>query len=290
MPKKRDDNPRLFDLPPKSDPRPERARRINEERLWTGNKARLIQKYLVRFVQITKHGTYVDGFSGPQTPSKPESWSAGLVVGDGGPQLMRHFFLFEKDEAKVAVLEALAEESVDRDVRVFAGDFNTRVDEVLRPDVIAPREATFCLFDQRTFECEWSTVQRIADYKRGQQYKVEAFYFLAQAWLDRALQSRTRAVSLEGVEKWWGRDDYGALKDMRGTDRARWMSSRFVDELGYKYASHYEIYQTRGGKRIMYFMIHATDHPAAQRLMGEAYNEVVKPPPALDQPALPFRV
>jgi three-Cys-motif partner protein len=202
--------------------------------------------------------------------------------------MLRHFHLFELEDEKVRMLEELAAADLGRDVRVFAGDFNVRVDEILRPDVIGPNEATFCLLDQRTFECKWSTVQRLAEYKSGNKYKIELFYFLAQGWLNRALRTRTRAISLQQVHDWWGRDDFEALKDMRGADRARLMARRFQDALRYKYATHYEIYRTRGGLRVMYYMIHATDHPAAPRLMEAAYDEVVRPPVQLDQEQLPF--
>ena len=38
--------------------------------LWTKHKATLIARYLYYFVLITKHGTYIDGFSGPQKKNR----------------------------------------------------------------------------------------------------------------------------------------------------------------------------------------------------------------------------
>jgi len=35
--------------------------------VWSENKADLIARYLRYFVFITKHGTYIDPFAGPQT-------------------------------------------------------------------------------------------------------------------------------------------------------------------------------------------------------------------------------
>jgi hypothetical protein len=60
-------------------------------------------------------------------------------------------------------------------VKLFPGDFNRRVDTVLCPEWLRPTEATFCLLDQHTFECEWATVRRLADYKRESEYKIELF-------------------------------------------------------------------------------------------------------------------
>ena len=48
--------------------------------VWSHQKARLIEKYLYFFVMITKHGTYIDGFSGPQAPDALETWSAKRVI------------------------------------------------------------------------------------------------------------------------------------------------------------------------------------------------------------------
>jgi hypothetical protein len=57
---------------------------------------------------------------------------------------------------KCEQLDQLRVQYPARNVRVFPGDFNVRVDEVLQAaDIIGPREAAFCLLDQRTFECRW---------------------------------------------------------------------------------------------------------------------------------------
>ena len=47
--------------------------------LWTEHKAKLIARYLYYFVMITKHGTYIDGFAGPQN-DEPDMWAAKLVI------------------------------------------------------------------------------------------------------------------------------------------------------------------------------------------------------------------
>ena len=75
---------------------------------------------------------------------------------------------------------------------------------------------------------------------------------------------------------------------MRGADRARLMARRVQDELRYKYATHYEIYRTRGGLRVMYYMIHATDHPDAPGLMNRAYRRAVLPKEPPEQVLMEF--
>ena len=63
--------------------------------------------------------------------------------------------------------------------RVYEGDANERVHEMLEGAPITAKTACFCLIDQRTFQCHWTTVEAVAQYKR-EGYKIELFYFLAQ--------------------------------------------------------------------------------------------------------------
>src|SRR6202051_5289687 len=60
--------------------------------VWTDNKARLIMHYLHYFVLLTKHGTYIDGFSGPQSECETDSWAAKLVLASA-PRWIRPFHL-----------------------------------------------------------------------------------------------------------------------------------------------------------------------------------------------------
>ena len=41
--------------------------------------------------------------------------------------------------------------------------FNTKIDEILTNGNISQKQARFCLIDQRTFECRWETIQKIAN-------------------------------------------------------------------------------------------------------------------------------
>lgn len=60
--------------------------------------------------------------------------------------------------------------------------------------------------------------------------RVEIFYFLPQGWLDRALAAQR---DLSVLDRWWGRSDWGQLRDMRPHDRAQIMVERFKAELKY---------------------------------------------------------
>ena len=60
--------------------------------MWTAHKARFIERYLYYFVLVTKHGTYIDGFAGPQQPDDAEMWTAKRVL-ESEPRWLRHFYL-----------------------------------------------------------------------------------------------------------------------------------------------------------------------------------------------------
>jgi three-Cys-motif partner protein len=253
--------------------------RAIERPIWTENKARLIERYLYYFVLITKHGTYIDGFAGPQSPDVPEAWSARLVLASE-PRWLRKFFLCDLGKHQYEALNQLRFElpprkpnEPKRTVHIYHADFNDVVDRILGTGSITEREATFCLIDQRTFECKWSTLNRLAAHKRTGQ-KIELFYFLAARWFGRAFQ----AVNDRNlIRDWWGRDDWEQLRAMRDHDRADLLCQRFRGDLGYRSAYAWPIFSREDGGRIAYHMIHATDHDAAPLLMARAYRKALTP-------------
>ena len=258
---------------------PEPKVKIPQHPIWTENKAKLIERYLFYFVLITKHGTYIDGFAGPQQPRNPEMWAAKLVL-EIQPRWLRNFYLFETNKRKIAKLLQLKNSQPLREkkepkqqIDVRHGDFNSLILEVLESGKIKQKEATFCLLDQITFQCWWSTLVALSRYKT-QGNKIELVYFFANAWLDRALAAQRDKYVLE---KWWGRKDWPKLKDMSQTARVLLFVERLKKELGYWSVRPWPIYESEKGKRIMYYMIHATDHPAAPFAMQRAYAKAVGP-------------
>ncbi len=267
-------HPELFPALPRQ-PRPARVKNPTHP-VWTENKAKLIERYLYYFVQITKHGTYLDAFAGPQEPDKPEMWSAKLVL-QSKPKWLRNFYLFERDPKKVRLLERLKAQQPSkpkREFRVFAGDCNENLPRFLTSHKIRKSQAAFCLLDQWTFDCDWSTVEALATHKREK--KIELFYFLAAKWFERAL-SQVKEKGAKRVRAWWGRDDWRELRDMSRLERARAFADRFRNELHYKYVTPWSIYSRKRGGSVMYYMIHATDHPDAPGLMARAYERTTEP-------------
>jgi three-Cys-motif partner protein len=243
--------------------------------IWTENKAKLIERYLYYFVLITKHGAYIDGFAAPQANDKPESWAAKLVL-ESRPAFLRDFWLCDIDAVGIRRLEDLVASQPkirNRKIEIVPGDFNKNVAHILASSNIDENTASFCLLDQRTFECEWRTLEVLAKHKK-RQHKIELFYFLASGWLDRAMDAVKKNEAV--VEKWWGQKDWKSLKGMRSRERVNLFCKRFRDELGYAHAYPWEIFSREVGGRVMYHMIHATDHAEAPKIMNRAYLNATK--------------
>src|SRR5712671_4892577 len=95
----------LIELPP-ADLKVAEKKFKERNPIWTGCKAKLIERYLFYFVQITHSGTYIDAFAGPQETEKHEMWSAKLVM-ESNPRWLRNFFLFEIKSSQVELLRQL---------------------------------------------------------------------------------------------------------------------------------------------------------------------------------------
>jgi three-Cys-motif partner protein len=264
-----------YDLPP------EPAINTGQNPVWTDNKARFIMLYLKYFVYITHHGTYIDGFAGPQQECETDAWAARLVL-ESKPRWIRHIHLCDANREQVKRLRALAAEQpqfddkgrrINRDINVYHGDFNQKLGEILQKAEISESEATFCLLDQRTFECDWASVAALAQHKQTGN-KIELFYFLAICWLERALSG---IKDTDKLARWWGRSDWTSLKGMRREALRDEIVNRLKTDFRYQSVKAYPIYNRDSGGAIMYYMIHATDHPEAPSQMARAYRNVVRP-------------
>jgi three-Cys-motif partner protein len=161
-----------------------------------------------------------------------------------------------------------------RTITVHSGDFNVTVDELLKNGRLTQKEATFCLLDQRTFECHWSTLEKIAAYKTAPNNKIELLYFLGVGWIHRAISGLKMEAAV--MEPFWGRSDWRRLPEMSCIEMAELVRMRFSEELGYKHTAAYPIYDRDHSNHVMYFMIHASDHDEAPALMVRAHSKSVR--------------
>ena len=271
----------LFKLPPE-DLKVAEKKFKERNPIWTGCKAKLIERYLFYFVQITHSGTYIDAFAGPQEEDKHEMWSAKLVM-ESNPRWLRNFFLFDIKKSLVEFIRQMCKSQPPRNkqkneparkIKIYEGDFNQKIIEVLAENPIRDKEPTFCLLDQRTRDCDWASVELLAAHKKGG-HKIELFYFFPEGWINRSM-SELEIQKDEKLQKWWGNPNWIELLKRQGPARARFVCDRFKSELKYKHVYPFAIYEKKDkGGRVMYYMIHASDHDEAPVLMSRAYEKAL---------------
>lgn len=272
-----------------------RYKRI-EYPIWTENKAHFIQLYLRYFVQVTKHGAYIDGFAGPQSFDQLDAWSAALVL-KTEPKWLRDFFLCELSRRGLDALKKLVESQpetrdkrgrrLSRKIQILPGDFNVKVKEILNSTHITQKEATFCLLDQRMFECHWASLVKLAKYKTPPNNKIELLYFLGVGWLHRSLSGIRKS---DKALRWWGRPTWRDLSTMTSLGIVELVRQRFQEELGYRFVAAYPIYDRNEGNKVMYYMIHASDHEDAPALMVRAYHKAVRASSSSTQERFDFSI
>jgi three-Cys-motif partner protein len=235
---------------------------------------------------ITKHGAYIDGFAGPQDKANAQSWAAKLVT-EISPPWMKAFFLCELNKTSYSDLTSMLDAQPKirgRKIQHRNADFNQWIDEILGSGAITDQTATFALLDQRSTECHWATVKKLAAHKRGPR-KVELFYFVPTGWVHRSVkETEDKGV----LDAWWGDDGWRQVEGIK-QDQAAALLLKKIQSLGYRDVKSWPICaREHGAGRTMYHMIHATDHLAAPKLMYRAYRNLIGNVPVGKQTEFPF--
>jgi three-Cys-motif partner protein len=164
------------------------------------------------------------------------------------------------------------------------GDFNQWIDTVLASGNVTNKTASFALLDQRSTECHWATVEKLATHKQGST-KIELFYFFPTGWIHRAI-SETKDKSV--LDAWWGDGSWKQIESV-SQDQASRLCLNKIQALGYRDVKSWPISAREAGAgRTMYHMIHATDHLEAPKLMYRAYRNLIGCVPAGEQTKFNF--
>lgn len=269
------DNGELFEDSPGGVAAAELTFAPNGRVLWTHTKAKLIEAYIRLFLQITKHGVYIDAMAGQQWDGHDDEWAAKLVA-NISPDYLNKLFLSDLDLSKVEALREMVSSVLPQKsgkrrrtkYDIQQGDFNLLVDDILASGAIKQSTATFCLIDQHTHECHWRTLEKLARHKDGD-HKIEIFYFLATGWLPRVIATLKDTSVLD---RWWGNNGWQSVAGYGNSQLSQTVVQRFKTELGYKHVFEFPILKEGNEGREMFRMIHASDHERAPKLMESAYK------------------
>jgi three-Cys-motif partner protein len=262
--------------------------------IWTEEKLRVLECYLNAFAKACKShplGWYaLDIFAGGglniSGTSGAEIKGSALIALEACRPLAQRVMLCERNSKVIPALTHRVTPYGER-AKVFCGDANVLIKDML---ALAPKTApTFAFLDPEGSELAWSTVEAIADHKRhSSQYKVEQLILLpTDMGFVRMLpiNSETDEASAAKLTAMFGHDRWYEIYEQRkkghlSPDAAR---TAYVDlycqdllDLGYKHVQEREINKIKQDGTFgapMYFLIHASDNDAGERIMGWCFDK-----------------
>ncbi|WP_447924745.1 three-Cys-motif partner protein TcmP [Georgenia muralis] len=266
---------------------------------WSRNKLEILQGYLPAFNRASKSAEeriYIDLMAG-----EPENYdrdtgetfdgSARLALASD-PGFTR--FVFGEAPQKASRLQAdLEHRYPGAPFRVYPGDCNITIDQMLA-DLREIRWApTFVFLDQQAAELRWETMAKLAGFKSGKT-KAEQWILWSPAMIvkgvhgTKAEEFATRVDRLYGSRRW--RQILAARVDRDITARQfraemvnllRW---QFEVDLGYRHTIRIPMTMRNGSD--LYDMIFATDHPAGLKIMSHLYGKAAEREPRMKQEAI----
>lgn len=252
---------------------------------WTLEKLKVLELYLKQYRRVAGNGTYIDGFAGQGsvavTGRITDAKGSVRIALEAGA--FKELWLFEIQPALMADLKTNLNYHYPpkklRRVRLFEGDFNARIADLLDREVIPRAKPCFAFLDPNSTQLDWATVERLARFKEPasppKTCKIELWVlFNSHQAFGRLVDRKGRpgyaaspeAATLDRVmgsrEVWWPLFERGAHINAY----ARRYAERLREDLGYGFAVPQLIKDPATG-RPQYFMIHASDHPAAFTFM-----------------------
>lgn len=258
---------------------------------WTEQKLDILSGYLRGFANATrKAGTtvYLDLFAGqPENVSRERTGhvirgSARRALDTTPPFSVLKFF--EMPSHAAALEKDLQAKYPDRDFRVIAGDCNDEIEGVLNGLGHLNWAPTFAFLDQQSTEVKWTTLERLARFKRQGRPKAELWLLCASGLLPRGLRLRqeliddnvARQMSLMfGTDQW--QEALSATRSGRLTatefrsELTNLMRWRLQVDLGYKATRVFKVKNTSGSE--IFDMIFATDHEVGDKIMKWIYGK-----------------
>lgn len=278
---------------------------------WTKAKLAILADYLPAFLTASSGVTetvYLDAFAGQgqgtdRLTGETFNGSARIAIEAGAPKGFTRLRYFEMAD-KAAALEAqLQAEYPGRDIKVYAGDCNETIKEALA-DLHQLRWApTFAFLDPDGMELAWTTLEALADHKRGyrskpgkREYKVELWLLFPTQGLIRILAhdpAKLLPLHEEQATRLFGSESWREILERRRANEltpaaakeeyVNLMRWRLERSLGYSRTHAFELKNTQGGN--VYHMIFATDNEAGDRIMSKLYANALGKVPEMMQEA-----
>ena len=272
---------------------------MREWQYWTRNKLEILAGYLPAFNTAAKNRSserlYIDLMAGQPTnrdkiTGEEFDGSARLAL-SATPPFTRLAFCEMPDRART--LEAdLRARFPDRKFRVYSGDCNVTVDQVLT-DLSPWRWApTFVFADQQAAEISWETLAKVAGFRSGQR-KAELWILMSPAMIAKGVAGTGAEGFAKRVDALYGTTEWRRIQAARRNDLIspegyrdeminllRWRLERV---LGYQLTARIPMRMPNGMP--IYDMLFATDHPLGNTIMTHLYRRAAEREPQMRQDA-----
>ncbi len=271
---------------------------MREWQYWTRNKLEILAGYLPAFNVASKRSSerlYIDLMAGEpvnrERATGEEFDGSARVALQTSPPFTR--LAFCEMPGKASILETdLRQRFPGRRFRVYPGDCNVTIDEVLA-DLVPWRWApTFVFADQQAAEIHWETLVKVAAFRSGPR-KAELWVLMSPAMIAKGVAGTNGPVFAGRVDALYGTNGWRRIQSARGhnlispeeyrdemVNLLRW---QLEHELCYRLTARVPMRMPSG--MTIYDMLFATDHPVGERIMTDLYQSAAKREPRMRQEA-----
>ena len=181
---------------------------MREWQYWTRNKLEILAGYLPAFNIAAKSSPerlYIDLMAGQPANRERSPVRSSMVLRGwrcSHPPFTRLAFCEMPDKAK-ALNEDLCSKFPGRGFRIYPGDCNVTVDQLLN-DLARWRWApTFVFADQQAAEIQWTTLVKVAAFKSGPR-KAELWILMSPAMIAKGVAGTNATAFAERVDGLYG--------------------------------------------------------------------------------------
>jgi three-Cys-motif partner protein len=265
---------------------------------WTRNKLEILSGYLPAFNQASQKSgerLYIDLMAGePVNIDKATGelfdGSARLAL-SASPGFTR--LAFCELPRKAALLEAdLQARYPGRCFRVYPGDCNEKITEILADLSQWRRAPTFVFADQQAAEIHWRTLERVAGFRTGR-WKAEIWILMSPVMIAKGVAGTDGDTFAGRVDalfggRWWRRIQAARDRQIISAEDYRdemvnLLRIRLERKLGYNTTVRIPMRMTNGLP--LYDMVFATDHPVGDKIMTSLFRKAAEREPGMRQEA-----
>lgn len=267
---------------------------------WSRNKLEILEGYLSAFNVAAKKSPeriYIDLMAGEPENFDRDTGTAfdgsARIALSAQPTFTRYAF-GEKPPRAARLKADLDSRYPGEPFRVYTGDCNITVDEMLADFNDLRWAPTFAFLDQQAAELRWDTMAKLAGFRSGK-YKAEQWILWSPAMIVKGVSGTNGDVFAAKVDDLYGSGRWRQILNARLRERSieagefrremvnllRW---QFETQLRYRHTIR--IPMTMKNNTDLYDMVFATDHEAGLKIMSHLYKKAAEREPKMKQEAI----